>query len=156
MKKTMLIFIILTIFYQCNSQNKEKNRQPVEDTSFTKVPNQKYFVGTWYVVEKSFTHENTKEIQPQSNCEKKSYWKFIEEKGILKQSKFTAKGKDCSEYISTTTGRVIFKDYDFQYFTDDVLYSEKIKVISDKKFAIITSDYIAGKPVQIEKIYQKK
>ena len=97
-----------------------------------------------------------RKLQPLKNCEKKSYWKFQEEKGLLKQSKFTAKGQNCAEFIFTTFGTVNFIEDKMRYLTDDVLYSVKFQMISDHKFSLKTNDVIAGKIVEIEKIYEKK
>lgn len=130
--------------------------KPILESTSTKLTDQQYFVGSWYRTETNFIKQNTKQVQPQTNCEKKSYWKFIEEKGVLKQSKFTAKGKNCDEFASTTFGSVNFTHDDMQYFVDDVLYSVKVNIISDQKFSLMTSDVIDGKKVEIETIYEKK
>lgn len=156
MKKTILFFILVLLFYHCNSQKKELNRQPMVETSNSKIPNQKYFVGKWYNTETYYVNENNKKLQPQSNCLSNSYWDFQIENDVLKQSKFTAKGKNCSEFISTNYGSVIFTDHEMQYFVDDVMYSVTIKVISDQKFIIMTKDFIGDKNVVIEKTYEKK
>lgn len=156
MKRTILFFAIVSFFYQCCSQKKEPSSQPVLEKTNSELPNQKYFVGKWVNTETYYIIGNKKKLQPQSNCQQKSYWEFNEENEILTQSKFTAKGKSCSEFISTNSGTVIFTDNNMQYFVDDVLYSVKIKVISDHKFMLITNDFIGGKEVKIEKIYEKK
>jgi hypothetical protein len=41
------------------------------------------------------------------------------------------------------------------YFVDDVLYSVKIQIISDDEFVIEKKDFIAGKMVQVEEIFEK-
>ncbi|MDP2454285.1 MULTISPECIES: hypothetical protein [unclassified Kaistella] len=156
MKKTILFFIIVLFFYQCNSQKKELNPQPMLEISNSEIPNQKYFVGKWYNTETYYVTGNNKKLQSQSNCQSNSYWDFQIENDILKQSKFTAKGKNCSEFISTHNGSVIFTDHEMQYFVDDVMYSVTIKVISDQKFILMTKDFIGKKNVVIEKTYEKK
>ncbi|QOW11517.1 hypothetical protein Q73A0000_14635 [Kaistella flava (ex Peng et al. 2021)] len=156
MKKTILLFILVSFFYQCSSQKKEPNPQPMLETSSSELPNQKYFVGKWYNTETYYIIGNKKKLQPQSSCQSNSYWDFTIENEVLKQSIFRAKGKNCSEFISTNYCTVIFTDNVMQYFVDDVMYSVHIKVISDHKFILITKDFIGDKNVDIQKTYEKK
>jgi hypothetical protein len=156
MKNTILYFALLFSFYQCNSQKKENEMKPILEKSFTKITNPQYFIGNWYNTQTYYLQNGERKLQALRNCDGKSYWKFQEEKGLLKQSKFTAKGKNCDEFVSTTLGRVNFTDFDMQYFVDDVLYAVKVNIISEQKFSLITTDVIAGKKVEIEKIYEKK
>ena len=156
MKKTILYFALIFIFYQCNSQKKENDMKPKAQISMTKITNPIYFVGNWYNTQTYYLQNGEKKLQAKSNCETKSYWKFREEKGLLKQSKFTAKGKNCTEFASTSFGPVNFTENDMQYFVDDVLYSVRVNVISDQKFSLMTTDVIEGKKLEIEKVYEKK
>ncbi|WHF51154.1 hypothetical protein QGN23_12045 [Chryseobacterium gotjawalense] len=156
MKRTILFFAIVSFFYQCCSQKKEPNPQPVLEKTSSELPSKKYLVGKWVNTETYYLTASKKKLQPASLCQLNSYWEFNEENEILTQSKFTAKGKNCSEFISTNNGSVIFTNNDMQYFVDDVLYSVKIKVISDHKFMLITNDFVGGEAVKIEKIYEKK
>lgn len=156
MKKTLWFFVLVALFCQCTSQGKEASYQPVLEKNAAKIPDQKYFIGKWYNTETYFITANNKKLQPVSKCELNSYWDFREENKVLKQSIFKAKGKDCSEFISSKYSTVIFADNSAQYFVDDVIYSVKIKIISNHKFVLTTKDFIGGRNVEIEKIYEKK
>lgn len=134
----------------------ENDMKPTLETSMPKITNPQYFVGNWCNTQAYYLQNGERKLQALRNCEGKSYWKFQEEKGLLKQSKYTAKGENCTEFISTTFGRVNFTDFDMQYFVDDVLYSAKVNIISDQKFLLLTNDIIDGKKVEIEKTYEKK
>ena len=103
-----------------------------------------------------YKNENSKQLQTQNDCQKKSYWKFVKENETLKQSQFTAKGENCENFISTDYGVASIKENFLNYFVNDVHYSMKIDIISPNKFSLTTQDLIGGKMVSIEKIYRKK
>ncbi|WP_417429688.1 hypothetical protein [Halpernia sp.] len=155
MKKILLLIILNFFCSQCISQEKEKNKMPKLETISSQTLDENYFVGNWQNSKTYFTSENKKELQASQECDKNSYWKFIKENGILKQSKFTAKGENCRQFISTTYGRVKIENNMMTYFVDDVNYTVKIKIISTTEFVVMTSDYIGGKMVSIEKTFTK-
>lgn len=156
MKNLMLLFITLLFCSQCSSQEKQQNQQPKLETLPNQTVDENYFVGSWSLAKTYYTSENVKKLPTQRECAKNSYWKFSMENGILKQSKFTAKGKDCSQYISTNYGTVTIKNNVMSYFVSDVLYAVKIQINSPTEFALLTKDFIGGKMVSIEEIYTKK
>ena len=155
MKNFLLYFLLLIFFYNCNSQKNEVQK-PLKEPSISEIIDLNYFLGNWYLTNTYFINGMKKELQPQTKCENNSYWKFQKDNEILKQSKITAKGNHCEELIATKFGTVNFTNNQLNYFVDDVLYSVKIKILSQNKFSTITNDLIEGKMVQIEKIYVKK
>ncbi len=140
---------------QCNSQKNEENLKPKLEYPTSKIADQNYFVGSWKNSKTYHITAEKKEVQPQKECAQKSYWKFTKEKEILKQSKFTATGKDCERFISTSFGTVTLDQNKMNYFVDDVLYSVKIQVISQDEFTLITRDFVAGKMVEVEEVFEK-
>ena len=154
MKKTLFFLILILSFYQCNSQ-KNTHKKNLVELKTTNIENPKYFIGNWFNTKTIAINGAEKQLQTQTNCEKTSYWKFVYNNNILKQSLFTAKGKNCSEYISTNFGIVDFREDNMIYRTDDVVFSVRIRIISDTEFILMTKNLINGKLKDIEKTYIK-
>ena len=155
MKNTILVLSLLFFCMQCNSQKPEKNTNPILEDQSSRTADDDYFVGNWMKSKIFVINGEGRKLQNQDRCSQKSYWKFAKVNKILKQSKFTAKGKNCEAFISTTFGNVVLENNQMNYFVDDVLYSVKIQIISDDEFVIEKKDFIEGKMVQVEEIFEK-
>lgn len=155
MKNTILVLSLLFFCMQCNSQKPEKNTNPILEEQSSRTADDDYFVGNWMKSKIFVNNAEGRKLQSQDRCSQKSYWKFAKVNKILKQSKFTAKGKNCETFISTTFGNVVLENNQMNYFVDDVLYSVKIQIISDDEFVLEKKDFISGKMVQVEEIFEK-
>lgn len=141
-------------FYQCNSQNNNL-KTPISKREMPNIENPDYFVGSWFKTKVTADIGRKKIVQPQTICQKKSYWKFKKENGMLKHSRFSAKGKNCNDFASTNFGSVQLEGNQMRYVIDDVVYVVQIKIISTTEFILMTKYLIDGKMHDVEETYTK-
>lgn len=155
MKNIILLISFILFSTQCNSQKSEQNLKPKLESSIGKIADADYFVGNWQNTKTYHVLTGKKVVQSPTNCNQKSYWKFKKEEGILKQSRFTATGKNCERFVSTNFGTVTLDNNQMTYFIDDVVISVKINVLSIDEFVLMTKQLDAGKMVEVELIYTR-
>lgn len=155
MKNLLLVLCVILFCTQCNSQKNEQNLIPKLESSTGKIADADYFVGNWQNTKTYHVLAGKKVVQRPTNCNQKSYWKFKKEEGFLKQSRFTATGKDCERFVSTNFGTVTLDNNQMTYFHDDIVISVKINVLSKDEFALMTRELVAGKLIDVELIYTK-
>lgn len=125
------------------------------ETSTSKIADQDYFVGKWQNTKTYSIIAGRKVVQSPSECDQKSYWNFIKDKGILKQSHFTATGNNCESFISDDLGTVSLDQNQMTYVVTDMVFSVQINIISKNQFVLMTKELDAGKMVDMELIYTK-
>ena len=155
MKNLLLVLCVILFCTQCNSQKTEQNLKPKLESSTGKIADADYFVGNWQNTKTYHVLAGKKVVQSPTNCNQKSYWKFKKEEGFLKQSRFTATGKDCERFVSTNFGTVTLDNNQMTYFHDDIVISVKINVLSKDEFALMTRELVAGKLIDVELIYTR-
>lgn len=155
MRNVVLLISIILFCTQCNSQTTEQNMKPKLKNSTGKIVDEDYFVGNWQNTKTYHVLTGKKVVQSPTNCNQKSYWKFKKEEGILKQSRFTATGKDCERFVSANFGTVTLDNNQMTYFHDDIVISVKINVLSQDEFALMTRELVAGNLIDVELIYTR-
>lgn len=159
MKQIIIALGVFVMVVSCHSQQKNKDL-PVEQKM--PVPIQKvdfsakHLEGKWFNTE-SFSYNNqgksTLEARP---CQENSYWQISPKGEGLVQSFYTAKGKDCKEFINTPLGEIKIEGENLIYFSGDVGKSVRLKELTKNRLVVVEKDIVNRQVVEIEKVYNKK